>query len=116
MPQEVGGGAPSLGSGHHGEGLRVPSVPAPVSLRPILTLSLPTARDMGGEAQERWGTHFLSACYVPGLAMTLELRHLLQASHSGSQNSCPHVAEEEPSRGSERSGHFPLATQHPKRT
>lgn len=40
----------------------------PVSLRPTLAFSLPTARAMG-EAQERWGTHFLSTYYVPGLAM-----------------------------------------------
>lgn len=39
-PQEVGGGVPSLNSGHHGEGLRVLSFLVPVSLRPILTLTL----------------------------------------------------------------------------
>lgn len=39
-PQEVGGGVPSLSSGHHGEGLRVLSFLGHESLRPILTLTL----------------------------------------------------------------------------
>ena len=39
-PQEVGGGVPSLSSGHYGEGLRVLSFRVPFSLRPILTLTL----------------------------------------------------------------------------
>lgn len=66
VPQEVGGGPPPLGSGHHGEGLSVSSIPAlgsPPQAHPDLVTpdSLSQGRGGSGNLGNSFSEHLLCA-------------------------------------------------------